>query len=241
MTKKKDISLKLLEYAQPNSDNEQFLNHYNEVIHLRKQLAEKELELSKNKIRMERVERLSTYDSLTQVLNERAFNNVGRRVMNEYKRGIISDVSMFYIDINDFTSINNEFGHSTGDDILREFSGNLEELLRKDMDIFGRLHGDEFGVLLKGTSLPDSIEIANRLYDNLNSRSYSIRGKSTPLTIGASIGISSTPHAKTYSQLKEFSDMALMKYAKPKKKLKLPSVASFEDNYLDQDTVSNID
>lgn len=194
-------------------------------------------ELSYKNKRLSRLERLSTYDTLTNVLNERNFDKEGLRAMKEYQRGIISDLSLFYIDINDFKSINDVFGHAYGDLLLKGFSDRLLTVLREDIDILGRFHGDEFGVLLKGTSLEDAYKVAERIYQNFEE--YPLMLDSRSFKINASIGISSADMTHHYFKLKNFADYALIHQSKVKKALSEPTISIYTKKNSLEDYLEN--
>ena len=90
----------------------------------------------------------ATTDALTGVPNSRWFDErLGEMLSKARELGI--PVSFAYIDVDQFKSINDAFGHSSGDRVLRFVADALRKNLRGD-DILARLGGDEFGVALLG-------------------------------------------------------------------------------------------
>jgi diguanylate cyclase (GGDEF)-like protein len=92
--------------------------------------------------------RTAQTDALTGVPNSRWFDESLSEMLREARqRGI--PVSFAYIDVDQFKSINDAFGHSSGDRVLQFVAAALRKNLRED-DILARLGGDEFGVALLG-------------------------------------------------------------------------------------------
>jgi diguanylate cyclase (GGDEF)-like protein len=94
-----------------------------------------------------------------------------------------SPITVAYIDLDNFKVVNDQFGHSTGDLVLRNVAAHLMANLRQT-DIVARLGGDEFAILLIETN-PDSTEsILKRVHDGLT---LDMKGKNWPVTF--SIGV----------------------------------------------------
>lgn len=119
-----------------------------------------------NCIRRETLQRLSSIDALTKTLNRRAFN---LQLMRELKRSTRTDTSFacLLVDIDHFKSINDTFGHLTGDRVLRDIAELLKEMVR-DTDTVARFGGEEFAVLLAGCQHDDAMQVA----ENMRQRFY---------------------------------------------------------------------
>jgi diguanylate cyclase (GGDEF)-like protein len=96
-------------------------------------------------------------------------------------------VSLILIDIDDFKTVNDRFGHSTGDDVLRLVGHKLRETMRSSDGIF-RYGGDEFVVLSEGLAHDAALVVAERLRRAVKSVSAEV---STPVTV--SIGVATSP------------------------------------------------
>ena len=123
---------------------------YDRLQQLNTELEAKSLEL----------ERLSVEDHLTKVFNRRHLE----RRLGEHAPLHVTDApySLVMADIDDFKSINDRFGHTTGDEILVSFADILRATTRRS-DVVARVGGEEFILLLPGTSLPDAVKVAEKV------------------------------------------------------------------------------
>lgn len=103
-------------------------------------------ELERSKQRLLNLEKLADQDSLTPVINRRAFVRELSRVISYVQRYNASS-SLIYFDVNGFKAINDTYGHACGDAALMHVVEVLSKNVR-DSDVIGRLGGDEFGVIL---------------------------------------------------------------------------------------------
>jgi diguanylate cyclase (GGDEF)-like protein len=112
------------------------------------------------------VEKLSRTDSLTELLNSRAFYAEARTELERARR-FGHPLSVAFLDVDDFKLINDENGHSAGDDILRAIGAVIKRNVR-GLDLAGRLGGDEFAILLAETGETQAREAIARLMTELN-------------------------------------------------------------------------
>ncbi len=92
---------------------------------------------------------LSTLDELTLISNRRGFMTLGQHSLNVAVRTGLPSMMVFF-DLDGFKEINDSFGHAEGDRALVAFAERMRSVFR-DTDVFGRIGGDEFAVLLSGT------------------------------------------------------------------------------------------
>ncbi len=123
-------------------------------------------------------------DPLTGLLNRRGFETDGVTALADESQGAV-----LYFDLNTFKSINDRFGHQSGDALLKAFGHRLEFCLRPE-DVLGRLGGDEFAIVMPGVGPDDVKRIAQRLVQTA-SEAYIIKGQE--ITCTASVGIALTP------------------------------------------------
>ena len=129
--------------------------------------------------------RLATIDELTGALNRREAMSFGSEIISRFHTQGRPGVVMI-VDIDHFKSINDGFGHSAGDEVLRRFTKSCQKVLRPT-DRFGRLGGEEFCILLDRTSLEIALKVAERVMNSIRScRVADILGDRI---ITASIGI----------------------------------------------------
>ncbi|OBZ09842.1 hypothetical protein A8L34_21475 [Bacillus sp. FJAT-27264] len=107
------------------------------------------------------LERVATYDELTGILNRRSFVLRAHRLIAAAAKEV-TPFSFLLMDIDHFKSVNDTYGHDTGDKVLKDFAVKIVQQLR-DEDIFGRFGGEEFAVLLQRADEEASDEIAERL------------------------------------------------------------------------------
>ena len=109
----------------------------------------------------EMVAYLANIDPLTKSLTRRHFFNIAESEFLRYSR-YRRPLSILILDTDDFKSINDTYGHYTGDIVLRSFSlVALEQ--KRAQDTFGRLGGEEFGLLLPETNLEQARIVAERI------------------------------------------------------------------------------
>lgn len=140
-------------------------------------------------------------DPLTGVLNRRGFEKEASTCIRTTDEGAV-----LYLDLNQFKSINDRFGHQAGDALLKAFGHRLEFCLRPE-DVLGRLGGDEFAIVLPGVPLEDVKHIAERLVETA-SEAYIIQGQE--ITCSASVGIALMPrHGEELWHLISVADQAM--------------------------------
>jgi diguanylate cyclase (GGDEF)-like protein len=105
--------------------------------------------------------RLATVDSLTGLLNRRAFFERADSARLLALR-LRKPIALLMLDIDHFKQLNDGFGHGCGDEALKVFADTARGVLREH-DVVGRLGGEEFALALPGTALEGALEAAERL------------------------------------------------------------------------------
>ncbi len=132
------------------------------------------------------LERQATTDALTGIPNRRYFFQHGEMMFtatHEHQNGMLSGLM---IDIDHFKSINDRYGHATGDIVLQEVASRLKHHLRPG-DLLARYGGEEFAVLLPRTAQAGSLTIAERLRTAIAERPVATPAGAIMLTV--SIGV----------------------------------------------------
>ena len=147
------------------------------------------------------------HDSLTGVYNRKAIIDLLERELIRAKRsGGIIYAGM--CDLDYFKRINDTFGHQTGDDILKGFTGIIVENLRK-YDLIGRYGGEEFLIIIPSSGNINEKMDFKRLCD-LVSKS-NIKTRSGDLSVTVSIGVTDSKGGKTVDEILAEADGALYK------------------------------
>jgi len=123
-----------------------------------------------------KLENIASTDSLTGLSNRRKLEDYFDKTMKSGSK------ILFVIDIDFFKRINDEFGHDSGDYVLKRFAGILESALR-DSDTCYRWGGEEFVAIMKGIDLERAKVIADRMREKVESFDFG-EGKSITISIG---------------------------------------------------------
>lgn len=148
---------------------------------------------------------LARTDELTQLLNRRAFYEMGQYLVDQSTRHC-SPLSILLIDLDHLKEINDERGHAAGDAALRLLAQVVGQESRRS-DVAGRLGGDEFAVLLPHATTRGATEIAERLRDALSRLRLHDSGKETHLT--CSVGVAELVAGESLDELILRADQAL--------------------------------
>jgi len=114
------------------------------------------------------LEILSRHDSLTNILNRRAFLELFHIELARQRRHKHA-LSILLLDIDYFKSINDTYGHAAGDIILVQLCETVKPLLRRS-DPFGRIGGEEFAILLPQTPADSAYSLAERIREHVASQ-----------------------------------------------------------------------
>jgi two-component system, cell cycle response regulator len=154
---------------------------------------------------LSKVEVLAITDPLTHLYNRRHFENLLENEFANTSR-YKSPTTCIMIDVDYFKRVNDEYGHRTGDVVLKEISNIVKSCLRK-VDTLARWGGEEFVALLPRTNKEDSYSAAERILNTISE--YTFTGVDRKITV--SIGVASIPDPSidTAEKLVDASDVAL--------------------------------
>ena len=162
-------------------------------------------------VRLQReLENQANRDFLTDVASRRYFFTLGSQELARAER-YASDVSMLMLDIDRFKEVNDTYGHAAGDQVLKSVAQLCKEALR-EVDVLGRIGGEEFAILLPQTSGEVALEVAERIRQAVKDTAIHIstRADATPVHVTVSIGVSTIGTAGiTLDALLQTADTAL--------------------------------
>ncbi len=177
---------------------------------IQRDVTEKKTMFEQLKTANEKLEQLAFVDPLTEISNRRMFEEsaVGL-IQSAQRRGEVIGVGM--IDIDNFKSINDNYGHGVGDEVIRCFAQCLTQSFRRG-DICCRYGGEEFAFIASASTEASLHQLHERLLSNI--RGLIVKTEKVSLSnITASIGISvlkAEPNTDTDTALKQ-ADRALYK------------------------------
>ena len=151
----------------------------------------------------------SIRDSLTGAYNHRHFQDVLQRELGRAER-VGRPLTVVMLDIDDFKSINDRFGHPVGDAILQGIVGEIRNEVRNDMDVLARYGGDEFALVLPETPSSEALLVAERVRRRVDERLFRMPDSREVLRATVSIGLATYPEdANEKKKLVEKADAAL--------------------------------
>jgi diguanylate cyclase (GGDEF)-like protein len=121
----------------------------------------------------------ASHDMLTGLINRREFEN-HLTVKN------VESHALLYVDLDQFKVVNDTFGHTAGDALLRQLSEQIQMSIRST-DVVARLSGDEFGILLERCSKERAIEVAEEIRGSIEG--YRFEWQDSFTTVRCSIGV----------------------------------------------------
>jgi len=155
----------------------------------------------------QQLERLATTDWLTSCLNRGAFTGaVTRHLARRHVPAGLDSGALLIVDADDFKSVNDRFGHDSGDEALRQIADAIREALRST-DLVGRLGGEEFGIFLAGTDLAAADHVAERVRRAVSSIRFRPNDVDCPLSV--SIGGAAYATSAQFSDLYRLADQRL--------------------------------
>jgi diguanylate cyclase (GGDEF)-like protein len=151
---------------------------------------------------------LAKHDSLTGIANRQYLEEAGKQALARCRRDN-NYLAVIIFDLERFKEVNDSFGHSAGDELLKLFAIRLKAIVREG-DTVARLGGDEFVILQVSDAVPSAISaMTERLLKNLL-EPYEIGGLS--IECGVNVGIAISPNdAEDWDALLSCADVALAK------------------------------
>ena len=153
-----------------------------------------------------RLRRLAMFDDITMAFNHRYLLP---RVVEEMERASRagSDVSLLYMDLDHFKSVNDRFGHAAGDAVLRLFADRVRKAVRR-VDVLVRRGGEEFVLIMPQTGATQAHATATRIQQTLAAEELEVYA-AVRLRQTVSIGVATWDTHETPEQLERRADAAM--------------------------------
>ena len=140
-------------------------------------------------------------DVLTDTFNRRALEDIGVKILEKDKLARKA-TSLVLLDIDNFKSINDTYGHNVGDIVLKQLSEHINKLIRKD-DLFVRYGGEEFILLLPCTDAIAAFEVAEKIRLQIANISLDINNIHISFTVSIGVSESSDSNISLSEFIKE--------------------------------------
>lgn len=163
---------------------------------------------SKVETKNQELEILATHDSLTGCLNRRAFYEIFSKYFQTSQQGGLP-LTVMMVDIDHFKSVNDRFGHMTGDEVIKFVTNTIKKCLREN-DSVARYGGEEFSILLPNTDIVEAGVVAERIRSQIENNNCHVPGTGITANVTTSIGVSCNEWgAKEPGELLDQADKAL--------------------------------
>lgn len=186
-------------------------------------------DVSEKRRMLEELEILARCDGLTGLCNRRHFFEIGQR---EIDRSIRENtpLSLVYFDADHFKNINDTHGHEAGDKVLQQIALHGSRFLRK-IDLYCRMGGEEFAILLPGTPLEGALHVAEKFRAAFEEHSIPVANATIRFT--ASFGVAQRPPCCTgIEQFVSIADKALYEAKHSGRNCVLPCVTDSKATHL---------
>ncbi|MCX7802922.1 MAG: PAS domain S-box protein [Meiothermus ruber] len=165
-------------------------------------------DISERKQQQAYVEYMAYHDELTKLPNRRALRRAAEELLSRASQREIP-VSLLYLDLDNFKTVNDTLGHDVGDELLVEVSQVLSKQLRAE-DMLARLGGDEFACILFNTDTEQARQVASRMSRAIRSALGAGNPAHKLPSLGVSVGIASFPKdGRTFVELLKVADIAM--------------------------------
>jgi len=165
-------------------------------------------QLNETQILEQRLRDLSFTDPLTNSYNRRYLFEFGEKLLQE---SLVHDESLcaIMLDLDHFKSINDSYGHTIGDQVLKELARRIKSSIRES-DIFARFGGEEFVLLVPSANEALAHQIAARIHTLISATAFKLERLSLEVTASVGVAVSSTD-TRTLTELLDLADQASYK------------------------------
>ena len=149
-------------------------------------------------------DKLASTDLLTGIMNRRSFMTLANKEIKRSQRYKMP-LSLIFCDIDKFKSVNDNYGHQIGDQVLQEFAKSIQSQIRQS-DLFARWGGEEFIILTTQTNINDAAKLAEKIRKNILKMSVA------PVkNVTCSFGVAQLKEGENFEQLYKAADKAVYK------------------------------
>lgn len=171
-------------------------------------------DITEQKLKEAEITYMAQHDQMTALFNRLTFDTLVKQEIKNSRRDN-QKFALYFIDLNDFKTINDTYGHDVGDIVLIRVAGFIRSALR-EFDIVARCGGDEFNILARKVETNDNGELIKRKLCESIAQPIYINDKLT-ITPSASIGFSIfADDGEDYDQLRKKSDQRMYSAKKTK-------------------------
>lgn len=161
-----------------------------ETIELKRNIDEQKSELVLINRELEKrnkeLYQLTIIDDVTRLYSKNHFEAL---LETEYSRSFKHGMSfaVMVLNVDNFTAFNEQYGHFTGDRVLKESSGYLSSIISPE-DVAGRINGDCVGIIMPHSSIDNAVELGSKILKMCSENSFRLNGVSTAITV--TVGVS---------------------------------------------------
>ena len=154
------------------------------------------------------LEQLNMEDALTGIKNRRFFD---KKLIMEIRRSRREQtpLSIIMLDIDKFKSINDKYGHLTGDQVIRAVSDTIKQQLKRPLDEVARYGGEEFVILLPNTDNQGAMNIAEQTRLAIENKTVNVAGTIIEFTISAGVYTQIADDTHNPELFTDYADKAL--------------------------------
>jgi diguanylate cyclase (GGDEF)-like protein len=156
------------------------------------------------------LETLAQLDPLTELANRRRYDEVLQKELGRARRAQ-TPLTLIVVDVDDFKSYNDRYGHAAGDACLRLVAGALQSASARSGDVAARTGGDEFALILPDTDEKSAHTVAERILDHVAELAIPHEGSDPAGHVSTSLGVATAtpPVIKEVDELVVAADTAL--------------------------------
>lgn len=147
-------------------------------------------------------------DSMTKVYNRHYLMNKGHYLYEQSRRRTVN--SIILLDIDNFKSINDQYGHSMGDQVLKKVASLCSTAVR-NTDRFGRMGGEEFVAILPNTTIDEAMDVSERIRKAIEQCAWDEFGISHNITVSVGVSMLSNQDEGGFQKVLNLADKAMYK------------------------------